>query len=321
MIGTFAAALVAVLASFIVPIEITLNSANTEIAPPDGIGQVLSNLLLKLVDNPVNTLLTANYIGILSWAVIFGIAMREASKNSKELLKTIADVTSKIVEWIINLAPFGILGLVFKTISDKGVGSLANYGILLVPLVTTMLFVAPVVNPLIAFFFMSMRRNPYPLVWNCLRVSGVTAFFTRSSATNIPVNMKLCHDLGLNPDTYSVSIPLGSTINMAGVAITINVLTLVTVNTLGIPVDFATAFVLSVVAAISACGASGIAGGSLLLIPVACSLFGISNDIAIQVVGVGFVIGVIQDSCETALNSSTDVLFTAVAEYAATRKK
>lgn len=321
MIGTFVAALVAVLASFIVPIEITLNSANTEIAPPDGIGQVLSNLLLKLVDNPVNALLTANYIGILSWAVIFGIAMREASKNSKELLKTIADVTSKIVEWIINLAPFGILGLVFKTISDKGVGSLANYGILLVPLVTTMLFVAPVVNPLIAFFFMSMRRNPYPLVWNCLRVSGVTAFFTRSSATNIPVNMKLCHDLGLNPDTYSVSIPLGSTINMAGVAITINVLTLVTVNTLGIPVDFATAFVLSVVAAISACGASGIAGGSLLLIPVACSLFGISNDIAIQVVGVGFVIGVIQDSCETALNSSTDVLFTAVAEYAATRKK
>ncbi|CAG5958769.1 Na+/serine symporter [Streptococcus pneumoniae] len=319
MIGTFAAALVAVLASFIVPIEITLNSANTEIAPPDGIGQVLSNLLLKLVDNPVNALFTANYIGILSWAVIFGIAMRKASKNSKELLKTIADVTSKIVEWIINLAPFGILGLVFKTISDKGVGSLANYGILLVPLVTTMLFVAPVVNPLIAFFF--MRRNPYPLVWNCLRVSGVTAFFTRSSATNIPVNMKLCHDLGLNPDTYSVSIPLGSTINMAGVAITINLLTLVTVNTLGIPVDFATAFVLSVVAAISACGASGIAGGSLLLIPVACSLFGISNDIAIQVVGVGFVIGVIQDSCETALNSSTDVLFTAVAEYAATRKK
>lgn len=324
MIGTFAAALVAVLASFIVPIEITLNSANTEIAPPDGIGQVLSNLLLKLVDSPVNALLTANYIGILSWAVIFGIAMREASKtskNSKELLKTIADVTSKIVEWIINLAPFGILGLVFKTISDKGVGSLANYSILLVPLVTTMLFVAPVVNPLIAFFFMSMRRNPYPLVWNCLRVSGVTAFFTRSSATNIPVNMKLCHDLGLNPDTYSVSIPLGSTINMAGVAITINLLTLAAVNTLGIPVDFATAFVLSVVAAISACGASGIAGGSLLLIPVACSLFGISNDIAIQVVGVGFVIGVIQDSCETALNSSTDVLFTAVAEYAATRKK
>ena len=278
LVGTFAAALVAVLASFIVPVEITLNSANTEIAPPDGIGQVLSNLLLKLVDNPVNALVTANYIGILSWAVVFGIAMREASKNSKELLKTMADVTSKIVEWIINLAPFGILGLVFKTISDKGIGSLANYGILLALLVTTMFFVALVVNPLIAF-------------------------------------------LGLDPDTYSVSIPLGSTINMAGAAITINVLTLAAVNTLGIPVDFATAFVLSVVAAISACGASGIAGGSLLLIPVACSLFGISNDIAMQVVGVGFVIGVIQDSCETALNSSTDVLFTAVAEYAAARKK
>lgn len=319
LVGTFAAALVAVLASFIVPVEITLNSANTEIAPPDGIGQVFSNLLLKLVDNPVNALVTANYIGILSWAVVFGIAMREASKNSKELLKTMADVTSKIVEWIINLAPFGILGLVFKTISDKGIGSLANYGILLALLVTTMFFVALVVNPLIAFLF--MKRNPYPLVWKCLRVSGVTAFFTRSSAANIPVNMKLCHDLGLNPDTYSVSIPLGSTINMAGAAITINVLTLAAVNTLGIPVDFATAFVLSVVAAISACGASGIAGGSLLLIPVACSLFGISNDIAMQVVGVGFVIGVIQDSCETALNSSTDVLFTAVAEYATARKK
>ena len=221
LVGTFAAALVAVLASFIVPVEITLNSANTEIAPPDGIGQVLSNLLLKLVDNPVNALVTANYIGILSWAVVFGIAMREASKNSKELLKTMADVTSKIVEWIINLAPFGILGLVFKTISDKGIGSLANYGILLALLVTTMFFVALVVNPLIAFLF--MKRNPYPLVWKCLRVSGVTAFFTRSSAANIPVNMKLCHDLGLNPDTYSVSIPLGSTINMAGAAITINV--------------------------------------------------------------------------------------------------
>ena len=236
LVGTFAAALVAVFASFIVPVEISLNSANTEITPPDGIGQVLSNLLLKLVDNPVNALVTANYIGILSWAVIFGIAMREASKNSKELLNTIA-------------------------------------------------------------------------------------FFTRSSAANIPVNMKLCHDLGLDPDTYSVSIPLGSTINMAGAAITINILTLAAVNTLGIPVDFATAFVLSVVAAISACGASGIAGGSLLLIPVACSLFGISNDIAMQVVGVGFVIGVIQDSCETALNSSTDVLFTAVAEYAKTGRK
>ena len=319
LIGTFAAALVAVLASFLFPVQITLSSASTEIAPPDGIGQVLSNLLLNLVDNPLNAVVKANYIGILSWAVVFGLAMREASKNSKELLKTMAGVTSKIVEWIINLAPFGIMGLVFKTISDKGITSLANYGILLGLLIATMAFVALVINPLIAFLF--MKKNPYPLVFKCLRVSGITAFFTRSSAANIPVNMKLCQDLGLNPDTYSVSIPLGSTINMAGAAVTINILTLAAVNTLGISVDFGTAFVLSVVAAISACGASGIAGGSLLLIPVACSLFGISNDVAMQVVGVGFVIGVIQDSCETALNSSTDVLFTAVAEYASARKK
>ena len=318
LLGTFAAALVAVLASFLFPVQITLSSASTEIAPPDGIGQVLSNLLLNLVDNPLNAVVKANYIGILSWAVVFGLAMREASKNSKELLKTMAGVTSKIVEWIINLAPFGIMGLVFKTISDKGITSLANYGILLGLLIATMAFVALVINPLIAFLF--MRKNPYPLVLKCLRVSGITAFFTRSSAANIPVNMKLCQDLGLNPDTYSVSIPLGSTINMAGAAVTINILTLAAVNTLGIPVDFGTAFVLSVVAAISACGASGIAGGSLLLIPVACSLFGISNDLAMQVVGVGFVIGVVQDSCETALNSSTDVLFTAVAEYATNRK-
>ena len=319
LLGTFAAALIAVLASFLFPVQITLSSASTEIAPPDGIGQVLSNLLLNLVDNPLNAIVQANYIGILSWAVVFGLAMREASKNSKELLKTMAGVTSKIVEWIINLAPFGIMGLVFKTISDKGITSLANYGILLGLLIATMAFVALVINPLIAFFF--MRENPYPLVFKCLRVSGITAFFTRSSAANIPVNMKLCQDLGLNPDTYSVSIPLGSTINMAGAAVTINILTLAAVNTLGISVDFGTAFVLSVVAAISACGASGIAGGSLLLIPVACSLFGISNDVAMQVVGVGFVIGVVQDSCETALNSSTDVLFTAVAEYASARKK
>ena len=319
LLGTFAAALIAVLASFLFPVQITLSSASTEIAPPDGIGQVLSNLLLNLVDNPLNAIVKANYIGILSWAVVFGLAMREASKNSKELLKTMAGVTSKIVEWIINLAPFGIMGLVFKTISDKGITSLANYGILLGLLIATMAFVALVINPLIAFLL--MRKNPYPLVFKCLRVSGITAFFTRSSAANIPVNMKLCQDLGLNPDTYSVSIPLGSTINMAGAAVTINILTLAAVNTLGISVDFGTAFVLSVVAAISACGASGIAGGSLLLIPVACSLFGISNDVAMQVVGVGFVIGVIQDSCETALNSSTDVLFTAVAEYASARKK
>ena len=312
LLGTFAAALAAVLVSFVFPLEIDLADAKQTLSPPDGIGQVLSNLLLKLVDNPLNALISANYIGVLSWAVVFGIAMREASHHSKELLRTSAEVTSKIVEWIINLAPFGILGLVYTTISGKGFQALQSYGLLLLILIATMLIVALIINPLIVFVM--LRKNPYPLVWRCLRVSGVTAFFTRSSAANIPVNMKLCRDLNLNPETYSVSIPLGATINMAGAAITINTLTLAAVHTLGIQVDFATAFVLSIVAAVSACGASGVAGGSLLLIPVACSLFGISNDLAMQVVSVGFVIGVIQDSCETALNSSTDVLFTAVAE-------
>lgn len=312
LLGTFAAALVSVLVSFVFPLEIDLADAKQSLSPPDGIGQVLSNLLLKLVDNPLNALISANYIGVLSWAVVFGIAMREASHHSKDLLRTSAEVTSKIVEWIINLAPFGILGLVYTTISGKGFQALQSYGLLLLVLITTMLIVALIINPLIVFVM--LRKNPYPLVWRCLRVSGVTAFFTRSSAANIPVNMKLCRDLNLNPETYSVSIPLGATINMAGAAITINTLTLAAVHTLGIQVDFATAFVLSIVAAVSACGASGVAGGSLLLIPVACSLFGISNDLAMQVVSVGFVIGVIQDSCETALNSSTDILFTAVAE-------
>ena len=312
LLGTFAAALVAVLIGFVFPLEIDLADAKQSLSPPDGIGQVLSNLLLKLVDNPLNALISANYIGVLSWAVVFGIAMREASHHSKDLLRTSAEVTSKIVEWIINLAPFGILGLVYTTISGKGFQALQSYGLLLLVLIATMLMVALIINPLIVFAM--LRKNPYPLVWRCLRVSGVTAFFTRSSAANIPVNMKLCRDLNLNPETYSVSIPLGATINMAGAAITINTLTLAAVHTLGIQVDFATAFVLSIVAAVSACGASGVAGGSLLLIPVACSLFGISNDLAMQVVSVGFVIGVIQDSCETALNSSTDVLFTAVAE-------
>ena len=319
LLGTFAAALVAVLVGFVFPLEIDLADAKQSLSPPDGIGQVLSNLLLKLVDNPLNALISANYIGVLSWAVVFGIAMREASHHSKDLLRTSAEVTSKIVEWIINLAPFGILGLVYTTISGKGFQALQSYGLLLLVLIATMLMVALIINPLIVFVM--LRKNPYPLVWRCLRVSGVTAFFTRSSAANIPVNMKLCRDLNLNPETYSVSIPLGATINMAGAAITINTLTLAAVHTLGIQVDFATAFVLSIVAAVSACGASGVAGGSLLLIPVACSLFGISNDLAMQVVSVGFVIGVIQDSCETALNSSTDVLFTAVAEMSSWPKE
>ena len=313
LFGTFAAALTAVISHYIFPISLKLGAAAaTKATAPQGVGEVFKDLLLKMVDNPVNALAQANYIGVLVWAVVFGFAMRTASNHTKDLLNTLAEVTSQIVRWIINLAPFGILGLVFNTISKNGVGVLADYGVLILVLVGTMAFVALVVNPIIAF--MMMGKNPFPLVFRCLKDSGITAFFTRSSAANIPVNLQLCEDLGLNPDTYSVSIPLGSTINMAGAAVTINVLTLAAVTTLGIEVDFATALILSVVSAISACGASGIAGGSLLLVPVACSLFGISNDLAMQVVGVGFIVGVIQDSCETALNSSTDVLFTAVAE-------
>ena len=319
LFGTFAAALTAVISHHIFPISLKLGAAAaTKATAPQGVGEVFKDLLLKMVDNPVNALAQANYIGVLVWAVVFGFAMRTASNHTKDLLNTLAEVTSQIVRWIINLAPFGILGLVFNTISENGVGVLADYGILILVLVGTMAFVALVVNPIIAFVMMG--KNPFPLVFRCLKDSGITAFFTRSSAANIPVNLQLCKDLGLNPDTYSVSIPLGSTINMAGAAVTINVLTLAAVTTLGIQVDFATALILSVVSAISACGASGIAGGSLLLVPVACSLFGISNDLAMQVVGVGFIVGVIQDSCETALNSSTDVLFTAVAEKSRWKK-
>ncbi len=319
LFGTFAAALTAVISHYIFPISLKLGAAAaTKATAPQGVGEVFKDLLIKMVDNPVNALAQANYIGVLVWAVVFGFAMRAASNHTKDLLNTLAEVTSQIVRWIINLAPFGILGLVFNTISENGVGVLADYGVLILVLVGTMAFVALVVNPIIAFVMMG--KNPFPLVFRCLKDSGITAFFTRSSAANIPVNLQLCKDLGLNPDTYSVSIPLGSTINMAGAAVTINVLTLAAVTTLGIQVDFATALILSVVSAISACGASGIAGGSLLLVPVACSLFGISNDLAMQVVGVGFIVGVIQDSCETALNSSTDVLFTAVAEKSRWKK-
>lgn len=320
LVGTLAAALVAVVVNYFFPITLTLDTATQpKLSSPEGVGQVFHSLPLQMVDNPINALGTANYIGVLTWAVIFGLAFRNSNKETKELLQTIADVTSQVVRWVINLAPFGILGLVFKTISDNGVKILANYGFLILALVGTMLFVALVINPFIAFLF--MRKNPYPLVFRCLKDSGLTAFFTRSSAANIPVNMKLCEELGLNKDTYKVSIPLGATINMGGAAITINVLTLAAVNTLGIHVDFPTALLLSVLSAVSACGASGVTGGSLLLVPVACSLFGISNDLAMQVVGVGFIVGVVQDSCETALNSSTDVLFTAVAEKSVWGKK
>ncbi|GFG43412.1 serine/threonine transporter SstT [Streptococcus canis] len=320
LFGTFAAALVAVLTTYLFPLTLILKTpVNTEFSPPQGVAEVFQTLLLKLVDNPINALATANYIGVLSWALVFGLALKTASQETKHLIKTAAEITSQIVVWIINLAPIGIMSLVFATVSENGIGILSDYALLILVLVGTMAFVALVVNPLIAFVV--MRQNPYPLVFRCLRESGITAFFTRSSAANIPVNMQLCKKLGLSKDTYSVSIPLGATINMGGAAITINVLTLAAVNTFGIPIDFLTALLLSVIAAVSACGASGVAGGSLLLIPVACSLFGISNDLAMQVVGVGFIVGVIQDSCETALNSSTDVLFTAIAENAFWKRK
>ena len=319
LLGTFLAGLTAVVASFIFPIKLTLGAGISDITPPGGVVEVLKNLLLNVVDNPVKALFNANYIGILSWAIIFGLALKNASESTKTMISNVADALSQAVRWIINLAPFGIMGLVFDSIATQGLGTLLGYGQLIALLVGCMAFIAFVVNPIIAFW--GMRKNPYPLVFKCLKDSGITAFFTRSSAANIPVNMKLCEELELDKDTYSVSIPLGATINMAGAAITISILTLAAVHTLGIEVDMGTALLLSLVSAISACGASGVAGGSLLLIPLACSLFGIPNDVAMQVVGVGFIVGVIQDSCETAINSSTDVLFTAVADFAKKRKE
>ena len=319
LLGTFIDGCVAVVTSFLFPITLELTLPEESVSAPGGIGEVLHSLLMNLVSNPVDALLNANYIGILAWAVLLGIALRKASAGTKLALENISDAVSQIVRWVINCAPFGVLGLVFDSITQLGISSLASYGRLILLLVGTMIFVALVVNPLIAFIF--LHRNPYPLVLKCLWRSGLTAFFTRSSAANIPVNLKLCEELGLNEDTYAVSIPLGATINMGGAAITISILALAAANTLGIQVDFPSAVVLCILSAISACGASGVAGGSLLLVPLACSLFGISNDIAMQVVGVGFIVGVIQDSCETAINSSTDVLYTAVAELSQKREQ
>lgn len=318
LLGTFLAGLMAVIASFLFPVTLTLAQSSSDITPPSGIGEVLHTLLMNLVANPIDALANANYIGILAWAVLLGIALRKAPEGVKVAIESVADAISQIVRWIISCAPFGVLGLVFTTISEQGIDSLLSYGKLIVLLVGTMAFVAFVVNPIIVFI--GIRQNPYPLVLKCLKDSGITAFFTRSSAANIPVNMRLCAELGLDRDTYAVSIPLGSTINMGGAAVTISILALAAAHTLGIEVDFASAVVLSLLSAISACGASGVAGGSLLLVPLACSLFGIPNDVAMQVVGVGFIVGVIQDSCETAINSSTDVLYTAVAELSKRRK-
>lgn len=313
LLGTFLAALVAVIASFLFPVTLTLGEAAGDAAAPSGIVEVLKTLLMNIVANPIGAISSGNYIGILAWAVVLGIALRHASEHTKVMLEDLAEAVSKAVRWVIGLAPFGILGLVFTTVSTNGLEIFTEYGVLLVLLVGCMLFIALVVNPLIVFW--CIRKNPYPLVLRCLKNSGITAFFTRSSAANIPVNLELCESLGLDEDCYSVSIPLGATINMAGAAVTITVMAMAAVHTLGGTVDIPTAVILSVLAAISACGASGVAGGSLLLIPLACSLFGISNDVAMQVVGVGFIIGVVQDSCETALNSSSDVLFAAAAEY------
>jgi serine/threonine transporter len=313
LLGTFLAGLIAVIVSFIFPVSITLTKGAEDLAAPGGVVEVLKTLLLNVVDNPVNAIANANYIGILAWAIVLGLALRNAPDTTKTLITNFSDAVSKIVTWVIKLAPLGIMGLVIESITTNGLESLLSYGKLLVILIGCMLFVAFVVNPLIVY--VNVRQNPYPLVLKCVKESGITAFFTRSSAANIPVNMKLCEKLDLDKDTYSVSIPLGATVNMAGAAVTISVLTLAAVHTLGIEVDIPTAILLSLVAAICACGASGVAGGSLLLIPLACSLFGIPNDVAMQVVGVGFVIGVLQDSFETALNSSTDVLFTATADY------
>lgn len=319
LVGTFLAGTLAVLASFIFPIELTLVEATTDIAPPSGITEVLKNLLFNIVANPVNALLNANYIGILTWAILLGIALRSASEGTKEMLSNVADAVSQVVRWVIKLAPLGVMGLVFNSIATTGLSALAQYGQLILLLVGCMVVDALVINPIIVYA--NTRQNPYPLVLKCLRDSGVTAFFTRSSAANIPVNMRLCEELGLDKNTYSVSIPLGATINMGGAAITISIMALCAANTMGVAIDIPTAIILCVLSAISACGASGVAGGSLLLIPLACSLFGIPNEIAMQFVGVGMIVGVIQDSCETAINSSTDVLFTAVADIVAKRKK
>lgn len=318
LLGTFAAGCTAVIASYIFQIDLILAEGGGDVAPPSGIGEVLETLVFNIVANPVDALLNANYIGILTWASLLGIALRFASEGTKNMLSDVADAVSQVVRWVIRFAPLGVMGLVFSAIATSGISTLLSYGKLIGLLVGVMFFDALVINPIIVY--VKIRENPYPLILKCLKDSGITAFFTRSSAANIPVNMRLCEELKLDKDTYSISIPLGATINMGGASITIAILTLAATHTLGISVDLPTAIILCVLSAVSACGASGVAGGSLLLIPLACSLFGISNDLAMQVVGVGFIVGVIQDSCETALNSSTDVLFTAAADIANKKK-
>ncbi|MFT6190498.1 MAG: serine/threonine transporter [Oleispira sp.] len=316
--GTLMAAFVAVVLSFLFPSTLTLDLAGATANPPQGLMEVLNTLLFKIVVNPIDAIAQGNFIGILAWGIGLGFAMKKSSESSKLFMFDISQAISTIVKLVIRLAPIGILGLVANTVATTGFTTMGEYGHLVAVLLSAMLVIALVINPIIVFAL--TRKNPYPLVFTCLRESGITAFFTRSSAANIPVNMALCEKLGLDENVYSISIPLGATVNMAGAAITITVLTLAAAHTLGMQIDFGTAILLSVVASISACGASGVAGGSLLLIPLACGLFGITDDIAMQVVAIGFVIGVIQDSAETALNSSTDVVFSAAAsQYVANK--
>lgn len=321
VLSTLFAAIVAVTVSKIFPITLTLTEvAQTDSAAPSGVGEILKSLILNMVSNPIKSLSEANYIGILTWAVVFGVALKQLAREStKKVLGDISEAVTKTVRWVINLAPFGIMGLVFTSVSENGIGIFTDYGHLLLVLVGCMLAVALLVDPLIVAI--CLRRNPYPLVLKCFKESGFTAFFTRSSAANIPINMALCEKLGLDRNMYSVSIPLGATINMDGAAITITVMTLAAAHTIGVQVDIFTALILSVLATLAACGSSGVAGGSLLLIPMACSLFNIGNDVAMQVVAIGFIIGVVQDSFETAINSSADVLFAATAEFMEWKKQ
>ena len=319
MASTFLAAVVAVFGSFLFPVTVPLVDA-VEQSAPTGLGEVITTLLTNMVQNPVSAIINGNYIGILTWAVIFGLALRKlASDKTKDVLADISDGVSKVVAWVIQLAPFGIMGLVFSSVSEYGPAIFVDYGKLLLVLVGCMLVVAFVVDPLIASI--ALKRNAYPLVFKCFRESGITAFFTRSSAANIPVNMKLCEKLGLEKEYYSVCIPLGATINMDGAAVTITVMALAAAFSTGVEVNIFSAIILSFIATLGACGASGVAGGSLLLIPMACSLLGVNADVAMQMVGVGFIIGVVQDSLETAINSSGDVLFAATAEYRDRMKK
>lgn len=319
LLATFLAALVAVVASYLFPVEIVLNVTKEASGGPSQLSDVLGNVLTSVVQNPIQAMVEGNYLSVLCWSSLIGIGLRQSSEGTKEVLDNLSTGVTNVVQMIISLAPIGIVGLVFNSVATTGIAGLANYGQLLLLLVGTMAFVALIIYP--AIVFVQIRQNPYPLIFFVLKESAMPAFFTRSSAANIPVNIKLAEAMNLNEESYSVSIPLGATINMGGAAITITIMTLAAVNTLGMSVPIYLAFILSVIAAVSACGASGIAGGSLLLIPLACSLFGISNDIAMQVVGVGFIIGVLQDSIETALNSSSDLLFTASAELADRRKQ